>query len=193
MAALALDEFDRRYAVVGRSLAKLLADHPEDFALYELDRALQDGKSGLPEPLTRVLEGLLDNKLLDQRRALVERLEDERALLQRMPDAFRHGPLGERVAEDIDLAVSLAREAAGASVRQRLHGAVRQIQHFERNAIKIRYELEPKLVSAPGTPKEKQRPRVGPDEERYAYNGEYWQDELGQYNYEITNVCRERR
>ncbi len=193
LAALALDEFDRRYAVVGRSLDELLDDHPEDFALYELDRALQDGKSPLPEPLTRVLEGLLDNKLLDQRRSLVERLDEERALLRRMPDAFRDGPLGERVEEDIELAVSVAREAAGAAVRQRLHGAVRQIQHFERNAIKIRYELEPKLVSAPGTPNDKQRPRVSADEERYGYNGEYWQDELGQYNYEITNVCRDRR
>ena len=192
MAALALDEFDRRYAVVGRSLRRLLAEHREDFALYELDRALQDGKAPLPEELVRVLEGLLDNKLLDRRRALVARLEDERALLTRMPAPFREGPLGERVEEDIDLAVSVAREAAGAAVRRRLQGAVREIQRFERNAIKIRYELEPKLVVARGEEKRKQRPRVGGDDERYRYNGEYWQDELGQYNYEITNVCPDR-
>jgi tetratricopeptide (TPR) repeat protein len=192
MAALALDEFDRRYAIVGRSLRKLLVEHREDFALYELDRAVQDGKARLPEELVRVLEGLLDNKLLDQRRALVARLEGERALLLRMPGPFREGPLGERVEEDIDLAVSVAREAAGAAVRRRLQGAVREIQRFERNAIKIRYELEPKLIAARGEEKRKQRPRVGADDERYSYNGEYWQDELGQYNYEISNVCPDR-
>ena len=128
LAALALEEFDRRYADVGHALAKLLKDYPEDFGLYQLDHDLQGGKSPVGEKLTRVLEGLLDNKRLDQKRSLVTKFEAERKSLEEMTPAFRNGALGERIEEDIDLAVSGSREAAGQAVRQRLQAAVREIK-----------------------------------------------------------------
>lgn len=172
LAALALEEFDRRYANVGTALQQLLEDYPEDFALYELDRDLQDGKAKLPETQTAVLEGLLDNKRLDQTRALVARLEAERDHFEEMSDAFRGGPLGERVIEDIDLSASVAKESSGRTVRQRLEVAVREIRRFKKAAIGIQYELEPKLVAKPGEPRPQQRVKPDREHERYEYNGE---------------------
>ena len=36
-----------------------------------------------------------------------------------------------------------------------------------------------------------QRPQIDSEHEIYNYNGEYWQDELGYYNYRVTSECAE--
>jgi hypothetical protein len=36
-----------------------------------------------------------------------------------------------------------------------------------------------------------QKPKIDSEHEIYNYNGEYWKDELGYYNYKVTSLCKE--
>ena len=40
-------------------------------------------------------------------------------------------------------------------------------------------------------PPKPEKPHIDSEHEIYKYNGEYWQDELGYYRYEVTSICKE--
>ena len=60
--------------------------------------------------------------------------------------------------------------------------------------IKVEYEILEKRKQQgaleANAPKP-QPPKIDREHERYNYNGEYWQDELGYYRYEVTSLCKE--
>jgi hypothetical protein len=202
-ATLALDDFDRRYRKVRGDLDEVLARYPEDFGLIELYEQVHQEHapevtrvvvaSEDPDAYTPalVLAGLLDDRQLHRRYEVVQRYATERDRLEADATLRRSGGLYERLAEDVELEISAAREHLGAAVRQRLQSASSQIRHFEADALEIRYEILPKSVEQPAEPNDRQRIRVWDGEERYHYNGEYWRDELANYHYEVTSLCRE--
>ena len=204
-AALALDEFDARYKVVREQLDDLLEQYPEDFellALYERTRADRRRRREItravvaspehgPEDEDDVLVGLLSDRQLARRYEVVTSFEAERDRLADAAPELATGALGERLVEDLDLEISAARETMGAAIRQRLSSASAQIRGFEADALKIRYEILPKTIHTPADPHDRAKIRVDDGYERYAYNGEYWRDELANYHYEITSLCEE--
>ncbi len=60
--------------------------------------------------------------------------------------------------------------------------------------IKVEYEIlerrkaQKALESVPPKP---DKPEIDKEHEIYKYNGEYWQDELGYYRYEVSSICKE--
>ena len=194
-AKLAVDEFNRRYPPVKQSLQQMLSDAPEDFQLYELSQKIRNEDSGLDPFLEQVALISLSDKQADNYFRYVEELEREQEMLEtEMSGDFRSSSVGERVSEDLDAAMSLAKEAAGAISRQRLTARIKEIKDLEREMIKVEYEILEKRKQQKqleDNPPKPSKPKIDSEHEIYRYNGEYWQDELGYYRYKVTRLCKE--
>jgi tetratricopeptide (TPR) repeat protein len=189
-----VDEFNRRYPGTMEDLQGILDQAPEDFKLYDLAYKIREEESGLDPFVEQVAQKALQDKQLEKYFAYVEELEREQELLQGMSGAFKGAGVGERVTEDLDLALSAAREATGAEARVRITGMIKEIKDLNVEMIKVEYEILEKRKAQAAleqNPPRPQRPEIDSEHETYKYNGEYWQDELGYYRYKVTSLCKE--
>ncbi len=189
-----VDEFKRRYPKTMDDLKSILEQAPEDFQLYDLALKIREEDSGLDPFVEQVALKALQDKQLGKYFAYVAELEREMDMFEDMSGNFKSAGVGERVTEDLDLALSQAREATGAEARTRITGMIKEIKDLKIEMIKVQYEILEKrkqqksLEQYPGKP---QKPEIDAEHEIYKYNGEYWQDELGYYRYEVTSICKE--
>ena len=189
-----VDEFNRRYPTTMEQLQSILDQAPEDFQLYDLARKIMSEESGLDPFVEQVAQKSLADKTMGKYFAYVDELEREQAQFEDMSSAFKGSGAGDRVTVDLDLALSAARERAGAEARQRITGQIKEIKDLNREMIKVEYEIlekrkaQKELESVPPKP---QKPKVDQEHEYYKYNGEYWQDELGYYRYQVSSMCKE--
>ncbi len=189
-----VDEFNRRYPDTMKELQGILEQAPEDFQLFELARKILNDESGLDPFVEQVAQKALEDKTLSKYFLYVEELEREQVLLEEMSGEFISSGVGERVSEDLDLAASAAKERTGAEARSRISKQIKEIKDLNKEMIKVEYEIQQKrkeqgaLEQVPPKP---QTPEIDAEHEIYNYNGEYWQDELGYYRYEVTSLCKE--
>jgi len=189
-----VDEFERRYPATMKELRGILDAAPEDFELFELSRKILNDESGLDPFVEKVAQKALEDKTLSKYFLYVEELEREQVLLEEMSGDFISSGVGERVTEDLDLAASAAKERTGAEARTRITKQIKEIKNLNKEMIKVEYEIQEKrkeqgeLEAVPPKP---QKPEIDAEHEIYNYNGEYWQDELGFYRYEVTSLCKE--
>ncbi len=192
-AKAAIEEFSSRYVQTKQDLTDLLANEPEDYGLFELTVKIREGSSDLEPFVEMVARKSLQDKTLEKYYDYVNRLQyEEEVLFKEQSNAFQSSGLGELLLENIDLSMSIAKERTGAQARQRITAQVADIKKLEIEAIKVEYEIVEKLkkLGSEGTSAEV-KIKPGSEEERYNYNGEYWQDELGYYYYRVTSVCAE--
>lgn len=188
-----VDEFNRKYPKAMEDLQGILNDAPEDFKLYETARKILDDNSSLDPFVEQVARIALSDKSLSKYFDYVDELEREQQQLEDMSSAFKSASIGERVTEDLDLALSAAREATGKESRERLTGEIREIKELNKEMIKVEYEILEKRKqqgALEANPVKPQRAKVDSEHENYNYNGEYWQDELGYYRYKVTSLCK---
>ncbi|MGB1274166.1 MAG: hypothetical protein ACPG77_00335, partial [Nannocystaceae bacterium] len=193
-AKTSIDEFNRRYPKTRDDLRNVLTQAPEDFALFELSVKIRAGESGLDPFVEEVAQKSLQDKTLEKNYQFVNELEREAALLEQMSGSFKSSAAGDRITEDLDGLTSLAKEATGALARVRLQLQIKEITDLEREAIKIEYEILNRLKAGEsGQPPNRRpaKPKIDSEHEIYNYNGEYWKDELGYYNYKVTSLCKE--
>ncbi len=190
----AVEEFNRRYPKTRDDLKALLKGAPEDFALYELSVKIRKSESNLDPFVEEVAQKTLQDKTIEKTYAYVEELERELEVFEAASNDFKASDLGDRISEDIDTALSQAKETTGALARQRLTQQINEINALEREAIKIEYEILNRIkAGGEGAPTERRpdKPKIDSEHEIYNYNGEYWKDELGYYNYKVTSLCTE--
>jgi hypothetical protein len=193
-AKLAIEEFNRRYPKTRDDLKDLLGKAPEDFALFDLSVKIRNSESTLDPFVEEVAQKSLQDKTLEKNYAYVNELQREAAMLDEMKPDFKSSPLSDTITENLDGLQSLAKETTGALARQRLMTQIQEINDLEREAIKIEYEILNRIkAQGGGAPKEgrPQKPKIDSEHEIYNYNGEYWKDELGYYNYKVTSLCKE--
>ncbi|MEX1366720.1 MAG: hypothetical protein AB1Z98_26575 [Nannocystaceae bacterium] len=189
-----VDEFNRRYPQTMEDLKGILSSAPEDFQLYDLALKIRQEDSGLDPFVEQVALKALQDKQLGKYFAYVEELEREMEMFEDMSGNFKSAAVGERVTEDLDLALSQARESTGAEARTRITGMINEIKSLKIEMIKVQFEIlekrkqQKELEAYPPKP---QKPDIDAEHEIYKYNGEYWQDELGYYRYEVTSICKE--
>jgi len=189
-----VDEFNRRYPQTMEQLKSILDQAPEDYQLYELTAKILREESDLDPFVEQVAQKALQDKTLNKYLAYVEELEREKEQFESTSGDFKGAGVGERVAEDLDLASSAARERAGGEARQRIHAQIKEIKDLNKEMIKVEYEILEKRRQQKGleqTPPKPQKPKIDGEHEIYNYNGEYWQDELGYYRYKVTSLCKE--
>lgn len=193
-AKLAIEEFNRRYPKTRDDLKDLLAKAPEDFALFELSVKIRNSESSLDPFVEEVAQKSLQDKTLEKNYAFVNELVREQQSLEETKPDFKGSPLAELITENLDGLLSLAKESTGALARNRLTQQIQQINDLEREAIKIEYEILNRIKAGDAgsaTERRPQRPKIDSEHEIYRYNGEYWKDELGYYNYQVTSRCKE--
>jgi hypothetical protein len=193
-AKASIEEFSSRYVQTKQDLTELLNQAPEDFQLYELSVKIREGTSDLEPFVEMVARKSLQDKTLEKYYDYVNRLVYEQDVrFKEMSSELQSGGLGVYLLENLDLSLSIAKERTGAQARQRINAQIAEIKNLEKEAIKVEYEIVEKLKKLendnPAGADQKVKP--GPEEERYNYNGEYWQDELGYYYYRVTSVCTE--
>jgi tetratricopeptide (TPR) repeat protein len=189
-----VDEFNRRYPKTMDDLKGILDQAPEDFALYDLALKIRKEESGLDPFVEQVALKALQDKQLGKYFAYVAELEREMDMFDDMSSTFKSAGVGERVTEDLELALSQAREATGAEARTRITGMIKEIKDLKIEMIKVQFEILEKRKqqkSLEQYPAKPQKPEIDAEHEIYKYNGEYWQDELGYYRYEVTSICKE--
>jgi len=189
-----VDEFNTRYPKTMEDLKGILEQAPEDFALYDLALKIRNEESGLDPFVEQVALKALQDKQLGKYFAYVAELEREMEMFDDMSGTFKSAGVGERVTEDLDLALSQAREATGAEARTRITGMIKEIKDLKIEMIKVQFEILEKRKqqkSLEQYPAKPQKPDIDAEHEIYKYNGEYWQDELGYYRYEVTSICKE--
>lgn len=190
----AVDEFNRKYPKAMEDLQAILEGAPEDFKLYEMTRKILSDNSGLDPFVEQVARIALSDKSLGKYLAYVDELEREQQQLEDASSAFKGAGIGERVTEDLDLALSAAREATGSETRVRLTGEIKEIKDLNKEMIKVEYEILEKRKQQGElelNPVKPSRAKIDGEHEIYKYNGEFWQDELGYYRYKVTNLCKE--
>lgn len=186
-----IEEFSARYVQTKQDLSDLLDQAPEDYQLYELSVKIRDETSDLEPFVEMVARKSLQDKTLEKYYDFVNRLSYEQdTLFKEQSSEFQGSTLGTYLQENLDLTISIAKERTGAQARVRISGQIADIKKLEREAIKVEYEIVEKLKKL-GAEAEGKIAKIKPssEEERYNYNGEYWQDELGFYYYRVTSVC----
>lgn len=187
-----ISDFTGRYKTTKEQLTKVLESAKSDFDFFELTVKILKGESDLEPFVERIARKSLQDKTLEKHYQYVERLQGEQERLAEMSGPFRDGPAGDVVTDNIDINLSVAKEASGALARKRIQAQISEIRKLEREAIRVEYEVYNKLQTA-GKRNDQvlQRPKVDKEHEIYRYNGEYWQDELGFYFFQVTSWCKE--
>ena len=193
-----LAKFEADEAPVRTALAKVLAEVPTPLAGYELVRDVRArgaaAVGGLAAPaveraaaapevpplLAAIAESEREGDLLDGRS------------LHLAPEALYRtsGDLRERRATLIDRVGSLARARVGAEERE--------LAELLSQSLRIRFETsgreKERLEKAGGAPEGMRDYRysvaVADDEVYWPWDGEYWRDELGTYEYTLTRGCK---
>jgi hypothetical protein len=189
----ALEVFDRAYAPMLSPLKAWTGDGAMDAPSY-YRRVLADGGGGLPRAVRRWI--LSDERLSALARTLHEATREQEAL-----------PAGGPWREDerSQLLDTLARtearlvEAAGNRVKDEAIDAAQSLKGFSDEVEVIKFELtkaEKELVEA-GADEDAWlahqrvgRPRMPPSGwEYWAFDDEYWADEIGYYRYTLKDGC----
>ena len=187
-----ISDFTGRYKQTKDQLSSVLDRAKDDFGFFELTQQIRQGESDLDPFVEKVARKSLQDKTLDKHYQYVERLEFERTKLDEMSSEFSGGAAGDVVNDNIDINLSVAKETTGALARKRIQAQISEISKLEREAIRVEYEVYNKLQDAAvETDQGGQRPPVDREHEIYRYNGEYWQDELGFYFFQVTSWCQE--
>jgi hypothetical protein len=201
----AVDDFERIYGPVQQELEKITAKEQRPEALYELldDIQRKQRSQGSNPLLDRILKLALSDQELRRRNDSIQELEKELDGIGESPEGFRYGDLAKALQEDLKSERQVALNQAGLSARAKLELERDDLKDLLGKALRIRFEIQEKkkesleqsLTDQPGKPEELRRYRysvaVGDGDEYWPYEGEYWRDELGTYQYTLTKGCRQ--
>ena len=201
-----IDEFDRIYGPVQQELERITArDQPAE-AFYDLLDQIQKKqvKKGSSPLLDRILKLALSDEGLRRRNSSIQELEGEIDLVGTEPESFRYSDLAKALLEALKAERVTALTQAGQVARAKLEQERDELKDLLGKALRIKFEtqekekdlLEAKLSGQPGHKDALRRYRYSvavPDGDEYwPYEGEYWRDELGTYEYTLTKGCRQR-
>ncbi|HUB08553.1 MAG TPA: adventurous gliding motility protein GltC [Myxococcales bacterium] len=203
-ASAAIDDFDRIYGPVQQELERITSREQPPSAFYDLldDIQRKQRKQGSNALLDRILKLALSDEDLRRRNSSIQELEAEMDGVGNLPEAFRYSDLAKSVLEELKAERQAALNRAGLIARAKLEQERDELKDLLGKALRIKFEtqgkqkelLEQKLAGQTVTPEELRRYRyavaVGDDDEYWPYEGEYWRDELGTYQYTLTKGCR---
>ncbi|MHB8419857.1 MAG: adventurous gliding motility protein GltC, partial [Myxococcales bacterium] len=204
-ASAAIDEFDRIYGPVQQELERITSRDQPPEAFYDLLDEIQrkQRKQGSNPLLDRILKLALSDEELRRRNSSIQELETEMDGIGARPEAFRYSDLAKSVLEELKGERQAALNRAGQIARAKLEQERDELKDLLGKALRIKFEtqgkqkelLELKLAGQVAKPEEIRRYRytvaVGDDDEYWPYEGEYWRDELGTYQYTLTKGCRQ--
>jgi tetratricopeptide (TPR) repeat protein len=204
-----IEDFERFYRPVHDELELLLSKEMDASQYYTVLAEVQkknddrDEKSSTDLILERVLRLALTDKDLKKTNDSILELETELDSYTRQSDAFRYSNLVKQLTEDLKVQrVSLIAKA-GIMAKGKLQYELGELKRLLGDGLRIKFEtttkekefLEQQLLA--GGAKDivksyKYSVAVADDQLYWPYEGEYWRDELGTYQYTLTKGCVDR-
>jgi len=207
--SLILQDFERTYLPVHDQLdliTKKQLDASEYYGV--LSEVQKKNKEGLERGQTDIiLERILRLALTDQdlkktNESILE-LEGEMDVFGEKGDTFRYSELSKRLLEGLKQQRTGLIQKAGVMAKGKLESELVALKQLLANGLRIKFEtvtkekefLEEQLKaggSVSVVKKYKFSVAVADDQLYWPYEGEYWRDELGTYQYTMTKGCIQR-
>jgi hypothetical protein len=199
-ASRTLQQFERSWRPVHDGLAGLLSQLATPQLAAELVlKGPAEAWARAPEPVRAHLQRLVfAPELVDEGKAAVA-LAAELDSFDGRTAAFRSSELARAVLPALRAARQSLLEETGRGVRARLSSARSELRELLAQSLRLSYEIagrEKELArdgaGALALSQRGQRslPQVEEDEELWPFQGEYWRDELGSYQFTLGEHCR---
>lgn len=207
--SLILQDFERTYLPVHDQLELITKKQLEASEYYGvLSEVQKKNKEGLERGETDViLERILRLALTDQdlkktNESILE-LEGEMDVFAEKGDTFRYSELSKRLLEGLKQQRTGLIEKAGVMAKGKLETELVALKQLLANGLRIKFEtvtkekefLEEQLKAGGSVSivkKYRYSVAVADDQLYWPYEGEYWRDELGTYQYTLTKGCIQR-
>ena len=203
-----LDDFERIYGPVHDQLDKMVkegdaqnVDAQHYFSLLEdIEKKNADGNQDVV--LARVLKlALTDHDLKSTNDSVLE-VEHEMDGLSAKKDVFKFSDLAKELGEGLKVERDGLIKRAGLIAKAKLQKELGYLTELLSQGLRIKFETTTKekefLQSALTNGKQqeelgkvRERRLVADDEEGWPYEGEYWRDELGTYEYTLSKSCKD--
>jgi hypothetical protein len=205
-----LEDFERIYLPVHDQLEVLLKKEMDTSAYYNVladiqkkNKTVGAAKNDTDMILERILRLALTDKDLKNSNDSILELEAEIDSLGRRPDNFRYSNLAKNLVDDLKKQREVLIKKAGIMAKGKLEFELAELKKLLANGLRIKFEtstkekefLEEQLRAggqAEIVKKYKYSVAVADDQLYWPYEGEYWRDELGTYQYTLTKGCVER-
>jgi hypothetical protein len=206
---LILQEFERTYLPVHDQLDQLTQKKMDATEYYQLLSDIQKkNREGLQRNetdliLERVLRLALTDQDLKKTNDSILELEEEVDAFGKKGDTFRYSELSKQLLEGLKEQRTTLIGKAGVMAKSKLETELVGLKQLLANGLRIKFEtttkekefLEEQLKAGGRTAvvkKYRYSVAVSDDQLYWPYEGEYWRDELGTYQYTLTKGCIER-
>ncbi|MGI5860586.1 MAG: adventurous gliding motility protein GltC [Myxococcales bacterium] len=200
-----LEEFEQTYMPVHNELEKITGANTDAQGywaiLAEVQKRNREGRRSTGLLLERILKLALTDKDLKAVNDSILELEAEMDSIRERPDLFKYSELAKALNEEMKVERSGLMSKAGILAKAKLEFELGQLKDLLGQALRIKFEtstmekkfLEDSLAS-PGkvevVKKYKYSVAVTDEQVYWPYEGEYWRDELGTYEYTLTKGCK---
>jgi hypothetical protein len=206
----ALEDFERIYLPVHDQLAQILQKELDASEYYRILSDIQKknknelAKNNTDLILERILRLALTDKDLKSTNDSILELEDEIDSIGKKRDTFRYSELAKTLVEGLKLQREALVKKAGIMAKGKLEFELGELKRLLANGLRIKFETTTKekefleeQLQAGARPEIVKKYRysvaVHDDQLYWPYEGEYWRDELGTYQYTLTKGCIERQ
>lgn len=198
----AVELFLERYGPLHRELAKLLErDLPSPNAYWEALAA--SDPEARDEMLERILRMALSDQELRQLSDSIDELEGEVQSISQRRELFRFSGLARHLLEELRGQREELAKKAGHHAKRKLEKELRELAQLNYRALAVKAEIASREKDALQASLERgeavtvvkpYRYSTAVDDEHvyWPYEGEFWRDELGSYEYTLTKGCKER-
>lgn len=172
--------------------------------LLKMYKSAQKGeKTALPEPLLRKI---LTDPIFERKYVHIKEIEREFALIESSPDAFKTSVIAKDISKKMMYQLTTLRNEAGIWLVNRVQYLSQELVQLIADMRAIRFEMTDSMKSAleneelygkkieKGEEKKEEKkmnPSVPDGYYYYPFDGEYWEDELGFYFFNVENLCKE--
>lgn len=195
--------FNKKYVPIRDELRKVLKKYESEGqseAFYKFLLDVQGGKADLPPAIKGVVEYSLSDRQLLRNIEYVKLLDREMETYNKAPGGFRTSGLGGYIQDRLTEARQVAVKNAGELAKSRYRRFISELDEHLNNGEKIliditaaqRNLLDERLQEGQVSKAEsKIFGMVNPDEEHviWAFDGEFWRDELGFYRQVVESAC----
>ena len=200
-----LEDFEHIYNPVLEELTAITSKEQDASEYYNVLAEVQKKPKGSANSTDAILERILKLALTDQDLKKVNdsilELEAELDAYGQKGDTFRYSELSKTMMEELKAQRAELIKKAGIMAKGKLE--LENLKRLLGDALRIRFEttnrekefLEAQLQAGGGTAIVKDykiSAAVADDELYWPYEGEYWRDELGTYQYTLTKGCVNR-
>ncbi|HYO68039.1 MAG TPA: adventurous gliding motility protein GltC [Archangium sp.] len=207
--SLILQDFERTYLPVHDQLELITKKQLEASEYYgvlsDVQKKNKDGleKGGTDVILERILRLALTDQDLKKTNESILELETEMDTFGEKGDTFRYSELSKQLLEGLKVQRTTLIEKAGIMAKGKLETELVALKQLLANGLRIKFEtvtkekefLEEQLKAGGKTAVVKKyrfSVAVADDQLYWPYEGEYWRDELGTYQYTMTKGCIQR-